>query len=288
MFDPWLIATIVTKFALYLGVLAGVGTVLAAVLFGLIHYRTWAMAFAALGLSASVVGFALQGAALTGDASGMRDPEMLGLLWSTPVGTALMYRGIGLFLLSVGLFFGRLGILLSLSGGALAVFSFTVSGHVSGLESNWLGIVLFAHLLGISFWIGILTPIRRLAKNADTIVAAGEVGHRFGLLAMGVVPALVLAGVVLAWQLVTPISGIITTSYGQVLLIKIAAVTGLLALGAVNKTRFVPRLRAGDKLAAAQLAKTITFEWCVVLVILFLTAVLTTSLTFGNRVTRAV
>ena len=43
---------------------------------------------AVLALLASVLGFMLHGAALTGGADGMTDPDMLGLLWQTPVGDA--------------------------------------------------------------------------------------------------------------------------------------------------------------------------------------------------------
>ena len=58
-----------------------------------------AAAFASLGLLATIFAFLLRGANLTGDASGMIDPEMLSLLWATPVGTAFMARVLGLSLL---------------------------------------------------------------------------------------------------------------------------------------------------------------------------------------------
>ena len=83
--DIWGLAAIVTKFALYLGILTSAGTVLAALAFRLDSYRGQALAFGTLGLAATVLAFSLRGANLTGDAGGMTDPEMLGLLWSTPV-----------------------------------------------------------------------------------------------------------------------------------------------------------------------------------------------------------
>ena len=58
-----------------------------------------AAAFASLGLLATIFAFSLRGANLTGDASGMIDPEMLSLLWATPVGTAFMRFVLGLSLL---------------------------------------------------------------------------------------------------------------------------------------------------------------------------------------------
>ena len=64
--DAFGLVAIVTKMALYLGVLTSAGTVMATLLFGLVRTR------------------------------GMTDPEILGLLWNTPVGTALLLRLVGL------------------------------------------------------------------------------------------------------------------------------------------------------------------------------------------------
>ena len=47
-----------------------------------------AVAFALLALLASGIGFTLKGTAMTGEASGMTDPEMLGLAWQTQAGTS--------------------------------------------------------------------------------------------------------------------------------------------------------------------------------------------------------
>lgn len=45
---------------------------------------------ACLGLMGALSCFSLCGVALTGDMSGMTDPEMLGVLWQTPVDNALI------------------------------------------------------------------------------------------------------------------------------------------------------------------------------------------------------
>ena len=55
--------------------------------------------------------------------------------------------------------------------------------------------------------------------------------------------------------------------------------SGLLALAAVNKLRFIPALRSGDPIAASHLSKSIYVEWLVILAILGVSAVLTTNLT---------
>ena len=90
--DIWGLAAIITKFSLYLGVLAATGTILVALMFRLNQFRGMALIFGGVALIATLIGFSLKGANLTGDISGMIDLEILVLLWSTPVGTAMALR----------------------------------------------------------------------------------------------------------------------------------------------------------------------------------------------------
>ena len=92
--------------------------------------------------------------------SGMIDPEMLGLLWNTPVGTVFILRVVGLSLLFVGLFLGRIGMWISIIGGISALWSFAQIGHVSGNKFALAEFALLLHLLAIAFWIGILIPLK--------------------------------------------------------------------------------------------------------------------------------
>ena len=277
--DIWGLAAIITKFALYLGVLTATGTVLAALMFRLNQFRGIALTFGGIALIATLVGFSLRGANLTGDASGLMDLEMLGLLWSTPVGTAIALRLFGLGVLIVGLFMARGGIVLSALGGVVAVWSFGHIGHISDRGSAVLDVALTLHLITVAIWIGILTPLQRLVREAATYAEAAKVGHRFGLVASFTVPALIIAGSYMSYTLVGSISLLIQTGYGQALIIKVLLVAVLLSLAAANKLRFMPRLRAGDATAANHLAKSISIEWLVVLLIFAITAVLTSNLT---------
>jgi putative copper resistance protein D len=277
--DIWSLAAIITKFALYLGILTATGTVLAALMFRLNQFRGIALVFGGLAIIASLVGFSLKGANLTGDISGMLDLEMLGLLWSTPVGTAMALRLCGLGVLIVGLFMARGGLALSALGGITAVWSFGHIGHISDRGSAVLDVALTLHLITVAIWIGILTPLQRLARETATYAEAAKVGHRFGLVASFTVPALIIAGGYMSYTLVGSISLLIQTGYGQALIIKVLLVAVLLSLAAANKLRFMPRLRAGDATAANHLAKSISIEWLVVLLIFAITAVLTSNLT---------
>ena len=277
--DAFGLAAIITKFALYLGVMTAAGTVMSALIFRLDRTRGLAAKFAVIGLGATVLAFTLRGANLTGDVSGMTDPEMLGLLWTTPVGTAFLLRLAGLGLLISGLLMGRVGAWVSVLGGIMAIWSFNHVGHVSGRETILLDIALILHLLAVALWIGVLTPLKRLASSPVTYAAAADVGHRFGVVATVTVPALIVVGGYMGYQLVGSFSALIGTGYGQALIIKVLLVGLLLGLAAANKLRFIPALRSGDPAAAGHLSKSISVEWLVILVVLGMTAVLTTNLT---------
>ena len=277
--DLFGLAAIATKFALYLGVITATGTVMATLMFKLDRTRRLAAIFAVLGLFATILSFSLRGANLTGDLSGMTDPMMLSLLWTTPVGTVLALRIVGLNLLLLGLFLGRIGQWVSVLGGIIAIFSFTQIGHISGSEAALMDVALILHLLAVALWIGVLAPLYRLASSSTTYATAANVGHRFGVVASVTVPVLIAVGGYMGYQLVGSFTALIETGYGQAFIIKLLLVGGLLALGALNKLRFIPALRLGDPVAASHLSKSISVEWLVILAILGMTAVLTTNLT---------
>ena len=277
--DAFGLAAIVTKFALYLGVMTSAGTVMAMLMFRLERTRGLAMTFAVLGIVAAILAFSLRGANLTGDVSGLTDPEMLKLLWTTPVGTALLLRLVGLGLLIAGLFMGRVGTWVSVLGGVIAIWSFDQVGHVSGLETTLLDLALMLHLLAVALWIGVLTPLKRLASSSSTYASAADVGHRFGVVASATVPVLIIVGGYMGYQLVGSFTALVGTSYGQAMIIKVLLVCLLLGLAAANKLRFIPALRTGDPAVANHLSKSISVEWIVILAVLGMTAVLTTNLT---------
>ena len=277
--DAFGLAAIVTKFALYLAVMTSAGTVMATLMFRLERTRGLAMTFAVLGIVAAILAFSLRGANLTGDVSGLTDPEMLKLLWATPVGTALLLRLVGIGLLIAGLLMGRVGTWFSVLGGVIAIWSFDQVGHVSGRETTLLNLALMLHLLTVALWIGVLTPLKRLASSSSTYALAADVGHRFGVVASATVPVLIIVGGYMGYQLVGSFTALVDTSYGQAMIIKVLLVGLLLGLAAANKLRFIPALRTGDPAAANHLSKSISVEWIVILAVLGMNTVLTTNLT---------
>ncbi|MDE0112755.1 MAG: CopD family protein [Albidovulum sp.] len=280
--DIWALATVAATFATYLGVLASTGLVLVRIAFAreirLIHVSLvrQTTAFALLGLFASIIGFALTGAALTGDSSGLTDLEMLGLLSRTPVGSSVAVRLVGLALVLAGIWIPRFGLPIAAAGALLSAWSFTIVGHSTGAGQFWLGGVLLLHLAGVSFWVGILSPLREIAGKQEFLSEAAGLGRRFGQVARFTVPGLIAAGVYLAWSLLGDFASLATTSYGLALLAKIGLVACLLAAAAANKFRFVPAMEKEDCKAAVRLRQSIVVEWVAVCLIILATAVLTT------------
>ena len=276
--DIWGLATIATKFVLYFGILTSSGTVFTSLVFRLKIYRSLPGLFAFLGLCAALLSFSLLSANLAGDATGLLDVELLQLLWSTQAGTTLVFQLAGMGILTVGLFMGPLGRWISAFGGLVAIWSFSNIGHIAGHDSLLLKITLATHLIAIAFWLGILIPLKKLCTSEQTWPEAADLGQRFGLVAVILVPLVLAAGIFMSFILVGSIDALVRTTYGQALIFKTTFVSLLLALAAANKFRFIPALSEGNPNAAQNLITSITAEWVVIFGILAITAVLTSNL----------
>lgn len=286
--DIWGIAAILAKLMLYIGVMGSTGLVIIRAVFADLvsplddRMRRLTVLLAAVALAASVLGFMLRGAALTGGADGMTDPEMLGLLRQTPVGDVLVYRVFGAALIILGVLIPLVGQWIALAGGMIALWSFAQIGHVPGLETIGARLLLLLHLLAIAFWIGALGPLHSLSRRPEYLSDAATLGHRFGRVASIIVPVLLLAGLAMAWLLLGDLGALVNTGYGQTLLIKLGLVGVALTLAAANKLRFVPAMQSGDQKAARHLLRSIEIETAVILAVLAATATLTSVLTLPN------
>ena len=60
-----------------------------------------------------------------------------------------------------------------------------------------------------------------------------------------VVPVLIVAGLSFAWLMSGTFAALFGTAYGWTLLAKLACVSAVLVLAALNKMRFVPALKVG-------------------------------------------
>lgn len=223
------------------------------------------------GLVLSVFLFSFDAVLLSGEWVGLIDREMLTLLWQSPNGDTLAYRVAGFALIGVGCLVGRV---IAALGAASVLWSFAQRGHIAEGDSMVLALVLMLHMAVACIWLGILLPLRRLVKHDSE--SAADLGERFAQFAIWAVPALISAGLVMSVQVLGSLSDLVRTEYGQVLGLKLLAVTALLGLAALNKQVLVPRLRAGEVRARDCLVKSITAEVVAGLAILWATALVTT------------
>ncbi|NIA67968.1 hypothetical protein HBA54_05125 [Pelagibius litoralis] len=232
----------------------------------------------AVALLASLAGLFATVALLNGlGLAGGFDAELWSLVAGTAAGDAVWVRLLGLAVLLPGLVFARLRLPAAVLGGLAVAASFGFVGHVQDDQHSFLlHALLMLHLLAIAFWIGSLWPLWRLAAAPDRERVAA-VMERFGRLGVYFVACLLAAGIVLTWLLLDGFLPLFTTSYGLMLLAKLALVGGLLLLAALNKWRLVPVLAAADAGAGVRLRLSITAEICLVAAILSVTALLTSA-----------
>lgn len=148
--------------------------------------------------------------------------------------------------------------------------SLTASGHASTAPPQWLSrSMIFLHGIGVAFWIGALMPLAAMARRPLGSLLA--ILNRFSCVAVPVVGALVLTGLVLAIVQVGNISALIETSYGLILSVKLALVVVILVLAALNRFRLTPAL-AIDPHNTRALVRSILAECVVALAILAVVA----------------
>lgn len=284
--DIWTVLTVVTKVLIYLGTAGVIGGLFCQWLLkphGMERpIQGYMLAAGLLGLVATAASFPVHtGAAIRDGIAGAFDPDIAGILWQTNVGDSTRARLLGFGIVLTGLLLVRLmlpgrwpGYLryaLVMAGAASLLFAFTQTGHLH--DDNRGALLLVIHLVGISLWLGSLYPLWR-ASDGHGIAQLQASMDRFGQTAVAFVGALVICGGLMILLLVQPLSGLVNSAYGWLLLTKLALVSLLLALGAINKFYLVPRLaRAGY---TRRLRLSIVTEMTVGLAILVTTAFLTT------------
>jgi len=234
--------------------------------------RKVAVIAALIGLAVLVLRFGIRAARISGmGLSGAVDPMMLGFVWDSPLGAAAIWRGAGELLVVALLIRGIVGLSAGLIGALLIALSYTFVGHSLG-DPRWLlALLLTLHLLAAAFWIGALLPLRHAVGQPE----GARLLHRFGNVASLTVALLVVVGLIFAWLMTGSFSNLLSTAYGWTLLAKLGVVSGLMALAALNKWRFVPALASGTPAAVPHLRRSIKIEAIAVLLILLATATLT-------------
>ena len=220
--------------------------------------------------------------------AGMFDWSMAAFLLDTPAGVSTLWRLAGFVaaLLTAAWFLWRVrrldrpptqrlrGVLqgLLLASLLLCLYGYRAAGHVSVLSLPAQA-ALMLHVFAFAAWIGAL-PLFLRGINELPAAEIRRQMEAFGNQAMALVGVLVLAGVLLLFNLLQRPGELIDTAWGRALLLKFALVLVILGIAALNRYRLVPALQQSTQVGA--LRRSLRWEVAVALAILVVTAYLST------------
>jgi putative copper resistance protein D len=128
--------------------------------------------------------------------------------------------------------------------GTLAWAGHAVGG--SGIEAIVHPTADFLHLVAAAAWVGTLLPLALVlaaaGRDAVSVAIARTVLVRFSTFGIASVSTLLVMGAINTWYLVGSFAALTDTDYGRLLLIKVALFFGMVAIAAVNRLHFTPRL----------------------------------------------
>ncbi|WP_409188564.1 copper resistance CopC/CopD family protein [Bradyrhizobium sp. RDM4] len=248
------------RVGLYLGLFVGVGGVFFARWFaGSTTGMTVPRVALLVGLASAVASVGLLGLDLLGlppAAVVTARPWMIA--FATSAGPALLVAIAAMLLALMALrsaWYARAVAVVAFVGVGL---SLAMTGHAATAPPEMLTRpAMFLHGLGVAFWIGALAPLTALVSKPTA--ATLPVLDRFSRIAMPVVAALALTGLLLAIIQLEKLSALVETNYGLILAIKLALVFFLVALAALNRFRLTPALARNHK-AAPALKRAILLE----------------------------
>ncbi|GAA3195286.1 copper resistance CopC/CopD family protein [Dactylosporangium siamense] len=179
----------------------------------------------------------------------------------------------------------------AVAAAAIAVMAPALVGHTRAASPELLAIGADAlHLVAGGVWLGGLAGLAlTLPALSSRGVTAAEVLARFSTVAAGILAALVATGSLLVWRILGSWTALVDTSYGRLVLAKIAVVLTALAIAAWNRWSLLPRLKRAPNTTSRQartrpVVRATAVEGAVLVVALLLTGFLVdTSPEGGSR-----
>tara|TARA_B100000989_G_scaffold290775_1_gene264351 strand:+ start:214 stop:1089 length:876 start_codon:yes stop_codon:yes gene_type:complete len=282
--DVWTILNPILRTVVYILVLATIGSILFQFHFSkffendiAVYSNNLIKKFASAGFIVGLIVFLSVAGNLGGDLFSIFDLSLLKLSFETLSGKSAILLIVGFFLIITSVFFNNILSVFSKSFGILMILaSFIIMGH-SNLKGISTQVLVIIHLICISFWLGSFLPLRQMCLNKkfSSLIIVSE---KFGVYAVFYISGLMFAGLIFSYILVGNINALISTSYGNILLIKLFFVFVILLIGALNKFRIVPYMKNNYDEGAKKLKTSIQIEMIVTSLILFFTSILTTTL----------
>ena len=211
---------------------------------------------AAVGLAGVLLQIPVQASLATGTGwNAIAEPGVVSLALTDGIGWSALVSALGLvaILVTGGLPFDGIPRGVALVGAALTPVGFALTGHTRTMSPAVVGYVGdLAHLFAGAAWLGglvALISLIRLRRAAGDDAGAAEAVARFSGWAAVVLATVVVAGTVMGLIEVGSIHALTGTTYGQVLLVKVAVVTLVALAGAWNRFRLIPAI---ERAAAAE------------------------------------
>ena len=256
----------------------------------------WAWIWALAALASGLVVLGLQTALFEGRTAAAFEPRALGrVLLETQAGRVWLVRAGFLAVLAAFLSLRvsveqRIDWRAARGEAALlavaALLPLAAAGHAAAVEPDTARAIALdgLHVLAAGIWVGGLLPLARLLRaasaegGADARPYAVLAARRFSRAALVMIVLLAATGTVLAILHVGSVAGLVGTSYGRLLLGKLALLMVALAFAALNRSILLARL-GGDgptvgRPAMRRLSRFVLIEAVLALAILLVVAAL--------------
>ncbi|WP_315913747.1 copper resistance protein CopC [Arthrobacter sp. lap29] len=213
----------------------------------------------------------------------LADPAVWGIGWSGGQGLTLVFALAGVLLMLLASRIPGAGSSWTATVGAgVALLSVLPIGHTQAYEPSWLVMGSdLVHAATAAVWLGglvglVLHLARARRHKGDPALAAMVLG-RFSTLAGGLVVLLGISGTILAVVMVGSVATLVGSSYGRLLMVKLAIVAVIGGFAAWNRFGLLPRLvNEGIKGKAwSRLALAVRLEAIGIVMVLGLTSALT-------------
>lgn len=223
--------------------------------------------------AALVIGLAVYVNVVQGDPIRIVIATRFGVIWLIRLGLWA--------LLGLALWWARrrtLGYYIGLALGAAILYAHSQYSHASAAhDPQAVTLATWLHLLGTALWLGGLIhffAIIPLAKRAESL---GQLTGWFSNMARAALLALIVTGAYSAWLFVGDANALLTTLYGQALLLKLLLIAPLLLIAAINLVWTGRRLRQGRSAWTGRLRGLIGAEVALIAGVLLGAAVMTST-----------
>ncbi|MCI0465503.1 MAG: CopD family protein [Beijerinckiaceae bacterium] len=228
-------------------------------------------------------------AGIAGDVDGLFDAETLSqYFFETSFGKVWLFRiaaAIAL-LLAVVLrrrhLFARNGstVLVAVLAAALLASQAWI-GHPASLPApqRWFVTAAYVlHVFAAAIWLGALLPLGLLVKRAlheGTPPQLAEFAlRRFSPVGMAAVGMILLGGLINALSRMVSFEAFVTSTWGQIIILKFVIVSAMIAVAALNRFVLMPLLPERAEIALPKLARNIAIEQAALLLVLAASAFL--------------